>query len=437
VTSADSAANPGPDQSDAGETENEEQVEAASPRLELREPLTPLIETQDALDAVCAAIAAGTGSVALDAERASGYRYSQRAYLVQIRREGAGSALIDPIAFNDLSQLDAAIGDAEWILHAASQDLMCLAEIGMRPKALFDTELAGRLLNLPRVGLAAFVESQFHRSLAKEHSAADWSTRPLPEPWLHYASLDVEVLVELRDLLDAQLVEAGKREWAAQEFEALLPFAGPPVRKEPWRRTSGIHKARGRRPLGIVRSLWETRDSIAADRDITPGRILPDSSILEIAQSQPKDLPTLKGLRAMRNRGPRRFLAQWHDAIERAMGLEEMELPTIGQRFDGPPPPRAWTDKNPEAAARLGACREVVAQIAEIHNLPSENLITPATVRALAWDPPTDHSPEAVAAALAATGARQWQIDLSAAGLAAALDALPPTPDTATSETGT
>lgn len=435
MTSADSSADSGPDQAEADAVVAAEPVKPASPRLELREPLTPVVETQKAIDEVCKVIAAGTGPVALDAERASGYRYSQRAYLVQIRREGSRTALIDPIAFDDLSQLDDAIGGAEWILHAASQDLMCLAEIEMRPKALFDTELAGRLLNLPRVGLAALVESQLQRSLAKEHSAADWSTRPLPDPWLHYAALDVEVLVELRDILDAQLVEAGKREWAAQEFEALLSFTGPPTRKEPWRRTSGIHKARGRRALGIVRSLWEARDAIAADRDITPGRILPDSSILEIAQAMPKDLATLKGLRAMRNRGPRRFISQWHDAVEQAMGLDENKLPTIGQRFDGPPPLRSWADKNPKAAARLGACREVVARIAETHNLPTENLIAPGTVRALAWEPPADHTVEAVSAALAASGARQWQINLAAVELATALDALPPVPETPVPET--
>ena len=407
-------------------------VKPESPRLELREPLTAVVETQGALDDVCAAIAAGSGPVALDAERASGYRYSQRAYLVQIRREGAGSALIDPIPFGDLSALDAAIGDSEWILHAASQDLVCLAEISMRPKSLFDTELAGRLLNLPRVGLAALVESQLDRSLAKEHSAADWSTRPLPDPWLHYAALDVEVLVELRNILDEKLVAAGKREWAAQEFEALLSFTGPPVRKEPWRRTSGVHKARGRRTLGIVRSLWETRDEIAADRDITPGRILPDAAILEIAQAQPHDLSTLKGLRAMRSRGPRRFLSQWHDAVEHALGLAENELPTTGQRFDGPPPPRSWADKNPAAAARLGACRAAMARIAEVHNLPTENLIAPGLVRALAWEPPAAHTPEVVAELLAAAGARPWQIELVAADLAPALDALPPATVTTT-----
>lgn len=402
-----------------------DEVAPAAPPLVLREGIPDVIETQDALDDYCRRLAEGSGPVALDAERASGYRYSQRAYLVQVRREGAGSALIDPIAFDDLKAVDTAIGDAEWILHAASQDLACLAEVGMHPKALFDTELAGRLLNFPRVGLATLVESQLGFSLAKEHSAADWSTRPLPEPWLKYAALDVEALIELRAVVAASLLKSGKLDWAEQEFEALLSFTGPSPRKEPWRRTSGIHKARGRRALGLVRSLWETRDEIAAERDITPGRILPDSSILEIAQNPPKDLNALRSMRAMRNRGPRRFLSQWHDAIEHALALEEAELPTTGQHFDGPPPQRSWPDKNPEAAARLTACRHAVTTIAETHDLPAENLLTPSTVRALAWEPPAEHTPAAVRTFLLAAGARAWQIDLTADALAVGLDAQP------------
>ncbi len=206
--------------------------------------------------ATVAAFAAGTGPVAIDAERASGYRYSARAYLVQLRREGSGTALVDPIAFDDLADLQAALGDTEWILHAATQDLPCLAEIGLRPTTLFDTELAGRLLGYPRVGLATLVETVVGRSLRKEHSAVDWSTRPLPVPWLEYAALDVEALVELREALGRELEETGKAEWARQEFEHLVTAAPSGPRQEPWRRTSGMHRARGRRALAAVRELW-------------------------------------------------------------------------------------------------------------------------------------------------------------------------------------
>jgi ribonuclease D len=392
-----------------------------APPLRLREPLPAVIATPEALAAYVAKVAAGSGPVGLDAERASGYRYSQRAYLVQVRREGAGTALIDPIALPDLSSLDEAIGDAEWILHAATQDLVCLAEVGLRPRALFDTELAGRLLNLPRVGLATLVESLLGHSLAKEHSAVDWSTRPLPEPWLEYAALDVEVLVELRDVMEERLVAAGKREWAAEEFEALLTFTGPAPRTDPWRRTSGIHRARGRRALGVVRDLWLARDEIARERDITPSRVLPDAAILEIAQTLPRDQQVLRGLKSLQRRGPRRFVARWQQVVDDVLRLDDADLPTASPRAEGPPPPRTWTDKNPAAAERLGAVRELMTALATEHDLPPENLLSPHLVRELAWSPPDPIDADTVGEVLVQAGARRWQVTIVAAPLADAL----------------
>jgi len=413
--------NAAPDIPESGDEPTAEIPEAPKPLLMLREPRPPVIETATDLTAYCAAIAAGTGPVAIDAERASGYRYSQRAYLIQVRREGAGTGLIDPIPFGDLTELNDAIGSAEWILHAATQDLACLAEVGLRPHRLFDTELAGRLLNLPRVGLATLVEQYFGESMAKEHSAVDWSTRPLPDSWLEYAALDVEVLVELRELLAAELAATGKLGWAEGEFEALLSFTGPPRREEPWRRTSGIHRARGRRALAVVRSVWEARDEIAQRRDTSPGRILPDASILELAASPPRSLAELKDMRIMRNRGPRRFVDEWLSAVDAALTLPESELPTGAARSEGPPPPRVWNDKNPAAAGRLGRCREQVTKIASETDLPAENLISPAIVRLLAWSPPSPADAGGVTEALLAAGARPWQAELVAGPLAEAL----------------
>jgi ribonuclease D len=212
------------------------------PLLTLRDGLPPVSDTDVSLRRAASAIAEGTGPVAIDAERASGYRYSNRAYLIQVRREGSGSWLIDPIGLSTLAPLQEALEGAEWILHAATQDLPCLAEVGLRPTALFDTELAGRLLGHPRVGLATLVETVLGHRMKKEHSAVDWSTRPLPTPWLEYAALDVELLVELRDALHAELVEAGKLDWALQEFDALRHFV-PTPRVDAWRRTSGLHRS--------------------------------------------------------------------------------------------------------------------------------------------------------------------------------------------------
>ncbi|MEU6624851.1 ribonuclease D [Streptomyces litmocidini] len=382
------------------------------PLLEPREGIPPVVETEDALAEVIAAFAAGSGPVAVDAERASGYRYGQRAYLVQLRREGAGTALIDPVGCPDLSGLGEALSGAEWILHAATQDLPCLRDIGMLPTSLFDTELAGRLAGFPRVGLGAMVESVLGYALEKGHSAVDWSTRPLPEPWLRYAALDVELLVDLRDALEKELDRQGKLEWARQEFDAIASAPPAPPRKDPWRRTSGMHKVRRRRQMAVVRELWTARDKVAQRRDVSPGKVLSDAAIVEAALAVPVNVAALTALPGFGNRMGRRQLEQWQAAVDRARALPESELPQPGQQVAGPPPPRAWADKDPVAAARLAAARTAVSALAEELNLPQENLITPDTVRRVCWEPPSPGTPETVAAALTGHGARPWQVEL-------------------------
>ncbi|MFE7135577.1 HRDC domain-containing protein [Streptomyces sp. NPDC057638] len=396
-------------------------MEAPTPLLEPREGIPPVVADAEALARVIAAFAAGTGPVALDAERASGYRYGQRAYLVQMRREGAGSALIDPIGCPDLSGLGEALSDTEWILHAATQDLPCLREIGMIPTRLFDTELAGRLAGFPRVGLGAMVESVLGYALEKGHSAVDWSTRPLPEPWLRYATLDVELLVDLRDALEKELDRQGKLEWARQEFDAIASAPPAPPRKDPWRRTSGMHKVRRRRQMAVVRELWTARDRIAQRRDVSPGKVLSDGAIIEAALALPPNAQALGSLSGFGHRINRRQLEQWQAAVDRARALSEAELPQPGQPLNGPPPPRAWADKDPAAAARLSAARTGVSELAERLNLPQENLIAPDTVRRICWEPPSDPTSEGVAEALTALGARPWQTELVAPVLAKAL----------------
>ncbi|MET8011617.1 ribonuclease D [Streptomyces sp. NPDC005271] len=398
---------------------------APVPLLEPREGIPPVTADADALAEVVAAFAAGHGPVAVDAERASGYRYGQRAYLVQLRRAGSGTALIDPVGCPDLSDLGAAIEDAEWVLHAATQDLPCLRDIGMIPARLFDTELAGRLAGFARVGLGAMVENILGYALEKGHSAVDWSTRPLPEPWLHYAALDVELLVDLRDALEEELTRQGKLDWAHEEFAAIAAAPPAPPRKDPWRRTSGMHKVRRRRQMAVVRELWTARDRIAQRRDVSPGKVLGDAAIVEAALALPANARALAALNGFGHRMSRRQLEQWQAAVDRARELPEAELPQPGQPVAGPPPPRAWADKDPAAAARLSAARAAVTQLAERLNLPQENLIAPDTVRRLCWEPPAEPTVAAVSAVLAGHGARPWQIDQVAEALTGALSAAP------------
>ncbi|WP_436495996.1 HRDC domain-containing protein [Actinokineospora sp. HUAS TT18] len=385
-----------------------------------------VVADPEALRRAADLIAAGSGPIAVDTERASGYRYSQRAYLVQIRREGAGTFLVDPVAVDDqVDPLVEALVADEWVLHAASQDLPCLADLGLRPKKLFDTELAGRLAGFDRVALGTLVELLLGYHLEKGHGAADWSRRPLPLDWLNYAALDVELLVPLRDALEAELRSQGKLDWALEEFEALRTAPPASPRKEPWRRTSGIHSVRTARGLASIRALWEARDTLARDRDIAPGRVLPDSAIIQAAAVSPADEQALLQLPVFKGRAQRRLAGTWMRALRAAAALPKSELPDPSPPNDGPPPANRWADKFPEAAARLAAARTALSAIAEGNRLPVENLLQPDLVRRTCWQPPDVIDLDTVTAALRAGSAREWQIGLTGEALVTALRTKP------------
>ena len=408
-----------------------EEITQAVPLLTPSGGTPPVIATEAALKSAIAELKAGTGPFAIDAERASGFRYSARAYLIQIKRHGGGLHLIDPIPFGPghalFAELNELLNTGEVILHASTQDLPCLRELGINPTHLFDTELGGRIAGLPRVGLGPLLESLMGVTLAKEHSAADWSTRPLPQEWLTYAALDVELLVELRDAMYGILNSAGKLQWAEQEFASILKAPPPPPRIDPWRRTSGMHKIKRRDQLAIIRELWTTRDAIASVQDIAGGKLLNDSAIIELSLSAPTTKKEFE--KALRPLGLRaRWLENyetWLAAIARAVAMSEDQWPPVRTNTDNLPPIKLWRDKYPEKFAPLSHARALIDVIATTNAIPIENLISPESIRRICWSPPAQSTQtrdeSAVRSALAALGARPWQIDLVAGALADAL----------------
>jgi ribonuclease D len=410
------------DEPDAGTTEPE-----ATPLLRPAGGVPKLSVSAAEIAAAAGLLSNGHGPFAVDAERASGFRYSNRAYLIQIRRDGAGTVLIDPVSHGGdsltvLQPVAEVLNADEWILHAADQDLPCLAEVGMRPPALYDTELAGRLAGFDRVNLAAMVQRLLGLGLAKGHGAADWSQRPLPEAWLNYAALDVEVLIELRDAIAAVLAEQGKTDWAAEEFEYLRTFLTPPTRRDRWRRTSGIHRVRDRRGLAAIRELWTVRDRIARRRDVAPGRILPDSAIVEAALADPTSVDDLVALPVFGGRKQRRSATTWLAAIKAAREIPDP--PEKAEPANGPPPAVRWARRRPEAAARLDAVRAGLTELSQHVSVPTENLISPDLVRRLCWDWDDSRSGDgepAIDEFLRAGQARKWQRTLVVPVLTAAL----------------
>ncbi|MGO1545535.1 MAG: ribonuclease D [Gulosibacter sp.] len=377
-----------------------------------------VIDTHEELAAAITRLRDGHGPIAIDTERASGFRYSDRAYLVQIFRRGSGTLLIDPIPFGSLADLAAAIQDEQWILHAATQDLPCMREIDLIPNNLFDTELASRLLGKDRVGLGAVVEELLGIELAKAHSADDWSVRPLPASWLAYAALDVELLIDVRDRLAEELIDAGKDGWAKEEFEHLLGFRPKPHDPERWRRISRLSSLRSPRQLAVARELWLARDDYARETDTAPGRIIPDRAIVAAAQALPRTLNKLAALKTFTGKESRTQIDRWGAAIRRGLTTEELPQRTA-RSGNGIPHPKGWANKRPEADARFKAARPAVADTAEQLHVPTDNLLTPAYLRQVCWEP-VGTDAESISQQLANLGARQWQIDITAPVIAEA-----------------
>ncbi len=407
--------------------EEEVAVVTAVPLLAPANGIPPVVDTDARFAAALQELSKGKGPFAVDAERASGYKYSARAYLIQIKREGGGLHLIDPIPFGPhhkfFEELNELLQSDEVILHASTQDLPCLRELGIHPKLLFDTELGGRIAGLPRVGLGPLLESLMEVSLAKEHSAVDWSQRPLPQDWLNYAALDVELLIELRNEMHAILEKSKKLKWAQEEFQSIIDAPAPPPRVDPWRRTSGMHKIKKRDQLAIVRALWTVRAEIAQEIDIAQGRLLSDAAIVEIAtKATEKPVKTKKDLeKILRPLGLRaRWLentATWISAITDALSLDESQWPPVRTDSDSLPPLKIWRERFPAKYAPLTHAKANIQAKAHELVIPFENLITPEYVRRICWNAPKS----GVAAALATLGARPWQIEIVAPILEAAL----------------
>ncbi|RUQ22728.1 HRDC domain-containing protein [Kocuria sp. HSID16901] len=388
------------------------------PSVPLNEPsggVPSVIDTYPELEEAAELLTKHSGPVAIDTERASGIRYGQRPFLVQIKRGDSPIVLIDPEAFEDLTVINRALSGAEWIIHASSQDLPSLRMVRMHPSRLFDTELAGRIAGLPRVGLGAMTEELLGYALAKEHSAADWSQRPLPTPWLNYAALDVELLVDLRDAVVELLRQQGKLDWALEEFEAICDAPDPEPKSDPWRKTKGIRQVRSPRQLTALRNLWNERDLLARHKDVAPKRLLPDSALIAAAKAMPSSVPQLQRIPGFHAKLIKRESVRWVRAIQEAAREENLVPYSIPS--SSPPPIKAWESKRPDSAESLKIAKETMSELAEQYSMPSENLLTPEHLRRLCWEHPYP-SEETAIEALRGYGARNWQIDLVAHPLA-------------------
>jgi ribonuclease D len=417
-----------------------------TPLLKPRAGVPEVISNNSKFEEMLELLLKGDGPLAIDAERASGYKYSQRAYLIQIYRKNGGLHLIDPIPFigSDLwHKFNKNFSKYEWVIHASTQDLPCLLELGLDPQTLFDTELGARIAGCPRVGLGPLSESLLELQLAKEHSAVDWSIRPLKAEWLTYAALDVDVLLDIREKVEELLIEKKKLDWAKEDFDSILKAfkekQNQPPKPDRWRRTSGMHKVRDRLNMTIIRDLWLSRNELAQELDLAPGRVLGDEAIVEIAIKRPTTAEAMAKVISWRTKLDSPPFGRWLAVLNKSLETpidEQVELRVPSQTL---PPIKIWKDKNPLGYARLTHARAKIAALSSEIEIPAENLITPELVRKLCWElPPVDQSryEEFVADSLRNLGARGWQVEQVAPLIASALPETEPliTPETQPTE---
>lgn len=447
---------------------------------EPREGVPEVIDTLESYKEYCSLLAAGSGPLAADAERASGFRYGHEDWLIQFKRKGAGIGLLDPIELTklgaDWNEFNKAVGDAPWIIHDSMQDLPGFFDIGLRPLALFDTEIAAKLLGRKRFGLSSVTEYYLGLTLAKEHSAADWSYRPLPRDWRNYAALDVELLIELEEVMSGELKKQGKLLWANQEFAHLLSKGAQKKapHPNPWLRISHIsvlmHDKIG---LMIAKELWQKRDELARQYDIAPTLLLSDSAIIEAGKRKPNNSREFRSIRILNERvrihtgseqdkmferyapiqrkiKPNVWKVVIEDAISRVKSGEvaiidytqssndeddcdcpnessliaknvqdAQESQDVQESQAAPRSMKYWREHHPKRYERLQNVKQSLIKIAEDTHTPTEIIIKPQIIRNLCWQDDVEHIN--VKEFLDEQGARMWQSDLIAESVTRAI----------------
>ena len=237
--------------------------------------------------------------VALDTESNSFHVYRERVCLIQLSTSDS-DWVVDPFAV-DVKPLGALLAEREVVLHGADYDVRCVKrEFGWRLPRLFDTMVAARRLGRAGLGLSALVQARFGIRLAKEFQRSDWGRRPLSAEQIRYAALDTHYLIRIRDELASELESRGLSAAAREEFDRIAAVEPRPrvFDEEGWRRLKGAREldARGR---AVLRALWIRREERARDLDRPPFKVLPESTLVELARRRPatpEDLARIPGV---------------------------------------------------------------------------------------------------------------------------------------------
>ncbi len=373
-----------------------------------------LVDSSEDLSELTDALASA-GRVALDCEAAGFHRYSDRLCLVQLTT-GSRHYLIDPFAVPADELLRPILEDPEReiVMHGADFDMRLLdRDLGIRPRRLFDTQIAATLLGVEGVGLSALLERHFGIRLSKKYQRADWGIRPIPDEMMRYAALDTAHLMELADLLHEALVEADRLDWAQEEFEALAE-----IRYEQPDDTDPVSRIRAARDMTDrevhrLRAALEWRDTVARRRDRAPFRIAGDQVLAEVALQNPRSREALESIQGFnrslaREEGP--ALLEALGEIGELPDEAIMGLPRSDHFGRGRP--------SPEVEERFLRLKELRNQRASDLGLERGVLISNSLLQKIA-----ELNPRSMDQLHEASLLRNWQVHVLGSDLLAALSA--------------
>jgi ribonuclease D len=227
-------------------------------------------------------------AIAVDSESNSLYVYYEKVCLLQLSSENA-HFILDPLALGQKMDLLAPVfssPDIQKVFHAAEYDIMCLKrDFGFEFANLFDTMIAARILGKKEIGLSQLLESELGIHVDKKFQKADWGMRPLPKDMLEYAIHDTCYLIQLRDCLQAQLIEKGFMELATEDFNRMtkIPAGANHGDCANWWQIAGNQKKLTEKQTEILYHLCQWREENAIKRDLPPFKILSNNKMLEIS----------------------------------------------------------------------------------------------------------------------------------------------------------
>lgn len=275
--------------------------------------------------------------LAVDTESNSLHAYRERVCLLQFSTTQE-DYLLDPLALEDLSPLAGLFANPaiEKVFHAVEYDLIGLRrDHGIQIVNLFDTMQAARILGYKRVGLDGLLSEKFGIQLDKRYQKADWGRRPLPPDLLNYARLDTHYLLDLRDLLQAELTTRGLWPLALEEFARLALGNGNARSEEPpWQKLGRAHHLDGQQ-LAVMQEVWAWREGRARSLDRPVFKILGEKWLVALAQHMPSRLEDLSrlGLTLRQVRAYGRDLLAAVERGRRAAPLQRTRLPRPGQTY--------------------------------------------------------------------------------------------------------